>query len=61
VHDEPVGEQVVGQPAGALGELPVGQAQVTPDDRLAVGHGGGHGVVDDGEVEVHLSPWNRHV
>ena len=55
VGAEPGGDQVVGQPVGALGHLAIGEATIAPHDALAVGDGG-DGVVDVGEVELHSHP-----
>ena len=56
VGPEPVVGEHVGEPAGALGQLGVGEALVAPDDGLVVGDGGGDGLVDAGEVELHGVP-----
>ena len=40
------------QPPGAVTEIAVGEAPLTPDNRLPVGNGGRHLFLDDGEVEL---------
>ena len=47
-------DQIVGEPAAALGDLGVGQAAVAEDDALAVGgHRRGDRLEDLGKAEIH--------
>ncbi len=53
VRTETGGDEVVGEPVGALGDLAVGEATVAPHDAFAVGHRVGDGGMNLGEVELH--------
>ena len=56
VQAEAAAVQIVGEPARAVGEFAVADAPVAKDDRLAIRHRLGDGLVYGGEVEVQGLP-----